>query len=407
MKIRRLFSTFALGLGLTLALVWALSGAAHAASIDVNTFDDVVAGGGNCSLREAILSAGHNSSGLGCTAGGAIDVIHLDTGTYALTLAGTGEDAGLWGDLDITDTLMIAGNGPAQTIIDATGLITDRVLHIHSTTATVVISGVTILGGNVDGNGGGIYNDAANLVLINTVVQGNRATCGGGVYVESGRATFDGGQILGNSTTQMGGGVFASSGSVTLDGGQVLSNTSALGGGVSVFNGVFTQTGDSTIAYNSSSTYGGGVLVIDANGRAALIAGQVHDNQANMGGGQVLSNSAVQHGGGLYVNGGSATVRGGELRDNDSGYYGGGVYVESGSATMSGGEVLSNSAAFYGGGVYLTHAAFTQTGSAVVAYNVAALDGGGLSRWKTRAASCPRPASTKSAFSARFTYRWC
>jgi len=163
----------------------------------------------------------------------------LTAGTYVLTRTGTGENAAATGDLDITNTLTIVGAGSGQTIIDASGLISDRVFHILPGAGTVVISGATILGGNVTGDGGGILDYDADLTLVNTVVSSNTADDdGGGVYVESGSATLSGGQII--------------------------SNSASYGGGVCVeqSTATFTQTGVSTITHNSATQYGGGVYVL-------------------------------------------------------------------------------------------------------------------------------------------------
>lgn len=162
MRIRKLLTTFFLGLGLTLALVGLLARGrvpvVRADSFIVGVTNDENDGSctpGDCSLREAIVAANGNDEA---------DNITLGAGTHVLTITGTYEDACATGDLDITDTLTIQGAGPGNTIIDASGLISDRVFHIHSTTGTVVISGVTIMNGN-GGHGSGIYNDNANLTL--------------------------------------------------------------------------------------------------------------------------------------------------------------------------------------------------------------------------------------------------
>ena len=56
----------------------------------------------------------------------------MGTGTYTLTIAGTGEDAAATGDLDITDDLTITGAGSGLTIIDGNSL--DRVFDVISGT---------------------------------------------------------------------------------------------------------------------------------------------------------------------------------------------------------------------------------------------------------------------------------
>ena len=130
------------------------AGAAQAATIAVNTFDDVIADDGVCSLREAVIAANTNSpSGAAvgeCTAGQAaptVDVISLPAGTYTLSIPPedatpvevsandwqVGEYLATWqtstylvsvtpdatkGDLDITESVNIVGAGKDLTIVD-------------------------------------------------------------------------------------------------------------------------------------------------------------------------------------------------------------------------------------------------------------------------------------------------
>src|SRR5215469_6250819 len=76
----------------------------------VNTTLDTVAvdlkrgkdAAGHVSLRSAIQAA---------DARGGSNTIILPAGTFTLTIAGAGEDAGATGDLDITGNLTIKGNG--------------------------------------------------------------------------------------------------------------------------------------------------------------------------------------------------------------------------------------------------------------------------------------------------------
>jgi CSLREA domain-containing protein len=121
MKIKHLLSTSVLGLGLTLAMLWALRrGPVLAATFSVTQFtDDSGVCNANCSLREAILAA---------NAAPGPDIISLPAGTHSLTITGAGEDNAASGDLDITEALTITGAGPDATVIEASGL-ADRIFH--------------------------------------------------------------------------------------------------------------------------------------------------------------------------------------------------------------------------------------------------------------------------------------
>jgi len=429
MRTKKLCTAFALGLGLTLALVWLLGGGrlpvARAASIGVNTTLDDTANNHNCTLREAIIAANTDSWVDSCAPGGSDDYIGLGPFTYVLTVTGAGEDAALTGDLDITDTLTIEGAGPGQTIIDAGGI--DRVFDVRFA-GTVVISGVRIVNGSVAGHGGGINSRGTNLTLVNTIVSNNVSTgtngFGGGVYVYAGSATLQGGQIFSNTADVYGGGVFAQecsaalsgslifsntasrggglyvlSGAATLNGGQILSNTAQYGGGVGVNgigasgDGVFTQTGDSLIAYNIATTRGGGVYVNDADASAFLIGGRIFSNTvtgSGVGGGvcvwlgdvtlngsQVLSNAAGS-GGGLYLYDSDAVLSG-QVSGNIAGMFGGGVHISHGSVVLNGAQIVSNTAsAWHGGGVYVSGAVTVSLVNSTVSYNESNRNGGGL-----------------------------
>ncbi len=384
---RKLLAVLALSLGLTLAVVWLLGAGlrvARAASFTVNTTADDYNGScaGTCSLRDAIVRANQN---------GQRNTISLGSGTYVLTRTGAAEDAGLTGDLDITSTqpITIEGVGAGQTIINANGI--DRVLDIHSGAGTVVISGVTIYNGNAGiAKGGGIRDADADLMLINTVVVSNSANYGGGVYVDSGSATVNGGQIVSNTAIWSGGGVYVYSGTVTLSGGQIVSNTAHIGDGGGVYvsgsTAIFTQTGVSTITLNTAGNDGGGVNV-DAG-------------SASLSGGQMVSNTAGGSGGGVYVSSGSATLSAEQIVNNTATIDGGGVYVWSGAATLSGGQIVSNTASDYGGGVcvYGSSATFTQTGLSNITHNTAD-DGGGVYVWSGTATLSGGQIVSNTAFS--------
>lgn len=99
---------------------------ADAATIVVSTTTDEINVNGNCSLREAVINANHNSQAgsLDCTAGSGQDQIILQKGLYALSLFGAGADHQAYsGDLDLTDSagIEIVGQGSGLTSVDGAG----------------------------------------------------------------------------------------------------------------------------------------------------------------------------------------------------------------------------------------------------------------------------------------------
>src|SRR5262249_54529931 len=123
---------------------------------------------GHISLRSAIQAAN--------TRGGSNTIV-LPSGTFTLTLAGAGEDAGATGDLDITRNLTIKGQSSGSTIINGNNL--DRVFQVLS--GKVSISKVTIQNGlalqltGPAAQGGGLLNSGGQVTLSSVVVANNRA----------------------------------------------------------------------------------------------------------------------------------------------------------------------------------------------------------------------------------------
>ena len=147
-----------------------------------------------------------------------------------------------------------------------------------TSSATPTLEGLRITGGDASGLGGGPSGEDA----------------GGGLYV-AGSATLTGTQVFSN-TAQRGGGLYQNSDSRRLE----------------VTNGRFERN-----SANGSGDYdGGGGLYV--RGTASLTDTQV------------ISNTALSYGGGLYQSGSSGRVEvsGGRFeRNTATNYYGGGLYV--------------------------------------------------------------------------------
>jgi CSLREA domain-containing protein len=182
------------------------------ADIKVTIFEDAkTSSDGECSLREAIIAANTDKpSGKKkheCAAGSGADTIILASGTYTLTRTDAGnEDASQTGDLDITDDLTIIvkdsdGVTAGATIIGDVGF-QDRIIHILS--GQVTISNVAITGGNVPGDGGGIYN-SGTVTLTNVTVSGNTASASAGGIYNEGTLTLNNVTIADNVAVEGGG----------------------------------------------------------------------------------------------------------------------------------------------------------------------------------------------------------
>jgi hypothetical protein len=270
-----------------------------------------------------------------------------------------------------------------------------RVFDIGSVTAE--IDGLTITGGSINGNGGGIYNVSGNLTLKNDEIYQNSAAFeGGGIYNGSGATlnlssckiwentadtngggianygtvTDSGSSLLANIATQFGGGYYSNQGGqgianltgTTLDG-----NLASVGGGVyNATTGQFSLTNGS-IANNTATGSGGGVYV--SSSTVLLTGTGVSGNTASAGSGGgvkvVYNGNFTMHGGGIGMNkayrngGGLANDAGTVLLDqnctvgnNTAGSYGGGVYSQS-TTTLNSVMVMGNTAGNNGGGIYV------------------------------------------------------
>ena len=362
-------------------------------------------GDGAISLREALCAANNN---LGA------DTISLPSGVYTLTLYGAGEDDNVSGDLDITDDVIIVGEGPLETIID--GDDADRVFHIDPTGArsvdaqirqvmirngdagTLVGGGIynrgelTIKDSDVSGNtaavfgfglgafgGAGIFNDGRLTVTdsdiySNTLTGG--ASDGGGIY-NFGALKVTGGSISLNVSTEGGGGGLTNDGTASLTGVAIADNQAqdrgldgaARGGGI-LNRGIITVTA-CTIAGNEADTVGGGICNSrDLAGGAAVITGTtLYSNTTGGDGGgidsdgtltvshsSVLSNTANANGGGIRSAGALHLART-AVRGNTAGGTGGGIQVVSSkgvtiSTIITGSTVTRNAALSEGGGIH-------------------------------------------------------
>ncbi|MDQ2911400.1 MAG: CSLREA domain-containing protein [Actinomycetota bacterium] len=260
--------------GVALAATVALAAVAnaHAATFTVTRLDDPAPGAcdSDCSLREAVRAANAGSGG---------DTIELPAGRFRLTLGGAGEDAAATGDLDLAKSVTITGAGARLTTIDAAS--TDRVFDVQ-TGVTVLIADVTITGGFVNGDGGGIES-AGVLTLVRDAVSGNEAllssNASGGGIDSSSTLTLTDTTVSGNRAYNGGGIDFG--GTLTLSNSTVSGNvaggpgSNGDGGGISGSAGATVTAENSTIAHNVSFNglgSGGGISAAFATLRNSIVA---------------------------------------------------------------------------------------------------------------------------------------
>ncbi len=176
-----------------------------------------------------------------------------------LTLAGTG-----------TDTLRLNGGGTS-----ATG---SAPVRISDTGRVTLQDGTLITANKASSNGGGVYIDGGELTMQGGKVSGNYASNGAGIFNADGVLLLEGGTIAGNAATNNGGGLYlqGTDAEVTLAGTAVSTNTAKNGAGLYNQNSAADWTGG-TLSGNTAEQKGGG----------AYNAGTLH-----LSGGTISGNSA-------------------------------------------------------------------------------------------------------------------
>jgi len=201
----------------------AIPALADAATYTVNTTADQAPSlsecsgvAGDCSLRQAVDKAN-------VVAGE--DRIVLPAGNYALTIQGAGEDEE--GDLDASEgELRVEGAGARSTVVDASAL-ADRAFDVHPTTS-LVLTGLTVTGGRVDGEyGGGVLVDEGALALERVAVTQNEAINsgrGGGLGLEESKVTIVASTISGNRNSGDGGGIYSDESALSIENSTLANN---------------------------------------------------------------------------------------------------------------------------------------------------------------------------------------
>ena len=139
------------------------------------------------------------------------------------------------------------------------------IANVNQSVATINDSVINGNQADMDGSGGGVYNDAT-ITLSNSTVSGNTAGYGGGIRNDiPGSMTISYSTIIGNNARIGNGGGVISDGTLNVDHSSILSNTSPTqGGGLRSFGGTVTVV-DTTLSGNSANQ-GGGVSIFNSSG---------------------------------------------------------------------------------------------------------------------------------------------
>lgn len=294
---------------------------AHAATITVNTTDDVIASDSNCSLREAIISANTDPGNTlsGCVSGQP----DLDTIKFAFSA----QTYGLSAPLVISSPLYIDGSAA---VIDAQS--NSRVFDILNTSLGLynldVINGAAI-GDDQQGNGGGITASNAQITLNDVEFRDNQAEIlGAAVYLDSGSVmTVTNSNFSNNSSSDAdgsGGAIFLRGSSLSIESSTLSSNSvRSLGGAIAGTDGSSIEIIECAFRNNDGGVAGGGVFV----GNGGTVS-QVKISKS------LFENNVAQYGGGFYFNDyAKAMVSDSTVASNTATYGGGGVYLYGSSDT--------------------------------------------------------------------------
>lgn len=303
-------------------------------AVDVNPGDGVCATStGVCTLRAAIQEA---------NALPGQDSIALAADTYLLTLTEVVTDTSAYGDLRITEDLIINGVFSSTTVIDAQQI--SRVFHI-STGVAVTMSNLTVQNG-LAGFGGGIFN-FGRLTLNDVTVTDNQTSAGiaagAGIYTQ-GILTGTNLLIKNNTTPEVGGGLW-NHGQLTLIDSHISDNQAKAGGGIQMTGGTLALH-QVAIVNNTSTSSGGGLSI--SHGDLTMLGGTVGGNVA-----------ATFGGGGFLGNNNSSSIIANTIFADNAGQWGGGLMIGGDNAQIEvSNAVFENNTATAGGGaIYYGHAA--------------------------------------------------
>ena len=131
-----------------------------------------------------------------------------------------------------------------------------------------------------------------------------------------------------------------------------------------------TGNGTGTLTLNGKSDKPQTLIMIEDTGYFTLDDGGI-----------LANNTAFEHGGAVYMTGGTFTMSGGTIANNTASEHGGAVYMTGGTFTMSRGTIANNTAkSGFGGGLYVDGSNkavdITLSGNAKISNNTATNGGG-------------------------------
>ncbi|MFO7537148.1 MAG: CSLREA domain-containing protein, partial [Chloroflexota bacterium] len=275
----------------------------------------------DCTLREAIIAANNMFGPV---------TIYLPAGNITLAVPGRGEDGALWGDLDITNELIIIGKGQMATIIDGGQF--DRIIHVLPG-ANVILAQMTIRNG-LAGDGGGILNEGT-LTLKQCTVSGNQVS----YNLPEGSGNNSGGGILNLGTLQIVNSTITNNSTDRLMG-------DGPGGGIQ--NKGTLIVNKTIFSHNWAA---GGAGIYNDGGVVSVKSGTFNNNGVRFFGGALLNRSPgiftvdrsiIQNNIESVYNAGSMNITNSTIRDNEGYRVVGGIFNDNGTLYISGSTLAYN-----------------------------------------------------------------
>jgi predicted outer membrane repeat protein len=304
------------------------------ATFSVTNLNDSGAG----SLRQAIIDA--NSTG------GADDIVFQSglTGTIALTS----------GEMSITESVTITGNGATDSVIDAQQA--SRIFNVDSGTIDVTLTDLTLSNGEITSgspaSGGAVrFVSSGTLAVSQSVLTNNFANNqGGAIFSPLGSVVVSGSTLTSNSTNVEGGAIYAQSGPVSVTDSTLSSNSSVFGGAIEAGQLTINR---SELAGNSANTGGAiGAVSLDMEESTLSLNSATLDGGAiyALGAATVTQSTFFQNiaarGGAIYAVDGPVTVLQSTLdrnlsNDSNSNFSGNAIYSQSAHLTIQNSIIAS------------------------------------------------------------------
>lgn len=273
---------------LVVCTIACLSGVAssHAATFCVDTLTDDTADGSDCattcdgtndcSLRDAVDASNLNSE--------TDEIIFGVTGTFTFTQTE---------NIPITEQLTITGPGANLFIVDVGSPPSPNQTNafIVNGAGTTNISGITITGGNKDGDGGAVEIRASETVNLSECILTDNKVDGlgdGGAIINEGILNITDCTFSNNSTTDatsVGGAIdsFGAGASTTITNSTFEGNSSDLDGGA-ISSKAPLRIVNTTFSGNQAGSAGSGGALVNYGNTATIINATFTENSANSGG---------------------------------------------------------------------------------------------------------------------------